>query len=55
MPKRLFTGALDSPQTLLDLCAFVGVDHNPAIAIPRSNARTAAMVQNLAQTRALDR
>ncbi|MEB3334199.1 MAG: sulfotransferase [Cyanobacteriota bacterium] len=48
MPGRLFTGPLGRPQTFIDLCAFVGVTPNPAVAIPRSNARTAAMARRLA-------
>jgi hypothetical protein len=50
-PDRLFSGPLETPQTLIDLCNFAGIKHNPAIAIPKSNARTAAMVQRLAKTR----
>lgn len=50
-PDRLFTGPLDHPQTLIDLCDFAGVKHNPSIPIPRSNARTSEMAQKLAQWR----
>lgn len=48
-PDRLFTGPLDQPQTLIDLCDFAGVKHNPSIPIPRSNARTSEMAEKLAQ------
>jgi hypothetical protein len=51
MPGRLFSGPLDAPQTLIDLCVFAGVNHNPAIPIPRSNARTAEMVDRLAKAK----
>ncbi len=51
MPQRLFTGPLNSPQTFIDLCAFAGVSHNPAIPIPHANARSAAMVDQLARIR----
>jgi hypothetical protein len=47
-PGRLFTGPLERPDTFIALAAFVGVTPNPALAIPRSNARTAAMARRLA-------
>jgi Sulfotransferase family/Sulfotransferase domain len=50
-PDRLFCGCLDSPQTLVDLCYFAGIKHNPIIPIPRSNARTVEMAQRLAKTK----
>lgn len=50
-PARLYSGRLDSPQTLIDLCDFAGVKHNPAIPIPRANARTVEMAQRLARVR----
>lgn len=52
MPQRLFFGRLEDPQTFIDLCDFAGVRHNPSIAIPRSNARTAEMAERLAHHRA---
>jgi hypothetical protein len=52
MPGRLFTGRLEDPQTFIDLCDFAGVMHNPAIAVPRSNARTEEMSRRLAAHRA---
>ena len=52
MPGRLFTGRLEDPQTFIDLCEFAGVMHNPAIAVPRSNARTEEMSRRLAAHRA---
>jgi hypothetical protein len=51
-PERLFTAPLDSSQTLIDLCSFADMPYNAAIPIPRSNARTAAMVDQLARIRA---
>ncbi|MCX5946925.1 MAG: sulfotransferase [Cyanobacteria bacterium] len=50
-PGRLFDGCLDNPQTLIDLCQFAGIKHNPAIPVPRSNARTAEMAQRLAKNK----
>jgi hypothetical protein len=50
-PGRLYSGPLDAPRTLIDLCHFAGINHNPAIPIPRSNARTAEMVDRLAKTK----
>ncbi len=50
-PGRLFIGPLDAPQTFIDLCVFAGVKHNPAIPIPRSNARTVDMVNRLAKAK----
>ena len=50
-PDRLFCGCLDSPQSLVDLCYFAGIKHNPIIPIPRSNARTVEMAQRLAKTK----
>jgi len=50
-PGRLFDGCLDNPQTLIDLCQFAGIKHNPAIPIPRSNARTPDMAQRLVKIR----
>jgi len=52
MPQRLFVGRLEDPQTFSALCKFAGVMHDPAIAVPRSNARTAEMAQRLADHRA---
>ena len=52
MPQRLFLGRLEDPRTFVDLCEFAGVRHNPSIAVPRSNARTAEMAQRLAHHRA---
>ena len=49
MPGRLFTGRLELPQTFIDLCDFAGVKHDPAIAIPRSNARTGEMASQLGE------
>ncbi|MFM9195816.1 MAG: sulfotransferase [Planctomycetia bacterium] len=49
MPGRLFTGRLDLPQTFIDLCDFAGVKHDPAVTIPRSNARTAEMAHQLGE------
>jgi hypothetical protein len=48
---RLFSGQLDHHQTLIDLCDFAGVKYNPAIPIPRSNARTAEMAKRLNRAR----
>jgi len=50
-PRRLFDGCLDNPQTLIDLCQFAGIKHNPAIPVPRANARTAEMAQRLAKNK----
>jgi hypothetical protein len=47
-PGRLFTAALEDPATFPDLLAFVGLPPNSAIPIPHSNARTAAMAEQLA-------
>jgi hypothetical protein len=52
MPGRLFTGRLEDSQTFVDLCDFAGVTHKPEVAIPRSNARTVEMAQQLAVQRA---
>ena len=51
MPERLFSAPLDHPQTFIDLCDFAGVKHNPAIAVPRSNARTEEMACRLFEHR----
>jgi hypothetical protein len=48
LPGRLFTGSLECPETFIELGEFVGVRPNPAIPIPRSNARTADMARRLA-------
>jgi hypothetical protein len=47
-PGRLFLASLEAPGTFADLRAFVGLAPNPAIPIPHSNARTAAMAAQLA-------
>jgi len=48
-PHRLFYGRLDDPQAFIDMCSFVGIAHNPAIPVPRSNASTDAMRRALQQ------
>ncbi|MFN9622021.1 MAG: sulfotransferase [Cyanobacteriota bacterium] len=54
-PERLFTGSLEAPETFHDLLSFVGLAPNPAIPIPRSNARTPAMAEQLAARAAAER
>lgn len=51
LPGRLFSGQLDAPETLIELCDFAGVKHNPSIPIPHSNARTAEMALRLTRAR----
>lgn len=42
-PGRLFHQRLENPGVFEGICEFVGVRRNPAIAFPRSNARTEEM------------
>lgn len=42
-PGQLFSGCLDAPGVFEGICDFVGVPHDPAIPVPRTNASTDAM------------
>jgi hypothetical protein len=42
-PDRLFAGRLDDPEVFPAMCRFAGVEYDPRIAVPRSNASTDTM------------
>jgi hypothetical protein len=42
-PDRLFVGRLDDPGVFPAMCPFAGVEYDPRISVPRSNASTDAM------------
>jgi hypothetical protein len=49
-PGRLYHGRLDDPSVFPRMCDFAGLRHNPAIAIPRSNALDPAITHGTADT-----
>ncbi len=42
-PGRLFDGRLDDPEVFARICIFAGIEQNPELRPPHSNARTEAM------------
>lgn len=46
-PDRLFFGRLDDVDVFQGICGFVGVQHNPRVPVPRTNASTDAMRHGL--------
>jgi hypothetical protein len=49
-PGRLFYGRLDDPGVFPRMCDFAGLRHNPAIAIPKSNANNPAVSRSASQS-----
>lgn len=47
MPQRLFHGQLDDPAVFPAICGFLGLEPNPSLTIPHTNASSPGMVDAL--------
>ena len=45
---RLYSGPLEDPRAFVDMLEFLGIQRNPAVKVPHSNATTQAMRERLA-------